>query len=310
MMKNILIVGFLGLTGLFSVAGCSKDEDKPAGPELGLRGESCRARSDCSSGLACVNNVCVSGVYEVAPSAKECVLVECKQAADCCFIEQDVCASLQQQCTNDPGGFACQQYDATCKCSNVACEKDKCVSKQTCDGMFNTCAGGLICSNGNCVQCTQESDCAGGKSACIDTKCVPKCDSDTDCPDFNRCDNGVCAKSGCKSDRECKAATKNALAFCKEEKCTVPCQSDLECGNPNNWNFTRCVGGSCLYVGCETDKECQLYTNFVGQGNSEILCREVAKLATVSVGIRKNWAGRTLPVPFFYARFLSMGSSG
>jgi hypothetical protein len=113
---------------------------------------------------------------------------------------------------------------------------------------------------------------------CAHNQCVPPCTTDSECPSFNRCSEGKCVDAGCSSDRECVAATKNVEAVCKDKKCVVPCQTDLECGNPQEYRFYSCIRNQCIYVGCESDKECQLYLGQSfnpGTGQKhEIVCRD------------------------------------
>ena len=61
--------------------------------------------------------------------------------------------------------------------------------------------------------------------------------------------------------------------------CVVPCQSDLECGNPEEYTFYSCIQNQCIYVGCQTDKECQLYLGGGAQPggkHQQIVCRDKA----------------------------------
>jgi hypothetical protein len=99
----------------------------------------------------------------------------------------------------------------------------------------------------------------GATSTCQNGQCVPRCTADSQCPGFNRCQNGTCVKSGCQVDRECIAATGNVEATCGTDGgCQLACLSDIECSNPRAFKFFACIGGSCIDVGCETDKDCAL----------------------------------------------------
>jgi len=90
---------------------------------------------------------------------------------------------------------------------------------------------------------------------------VKGCTLDSECPSFNRCQSGQCVEGTCKSDRECVAATGSVEAKCNAttQKCTVPCQTDLECGSSQDYNFYSCISNECVYTGCDSDKECELY---------------------------------------------------
>jgi hypothetical protein len=135
----------------------------------------------------------------------------------------------------------------------------------------STCAingGGGKCLGGKCGQCASDDDCGGAGSdlTCVSGKCQAPCQGDGDCAGFDRCLQGKCVESGCQTNRECIAATRNVEATCGTDgKCIVPCQTDLECGNPKGYSFFSCVGGQCLYMGCESDKDCRL---LLGSGSS------------------------------------------
>ena len=53
---------------------------------------------------------------------------------------------------------------------------------------------------------------------------------------------------------------RNVDAKCANGKCSLACQTDIECGNPKAYHFYSCVKNECVYVGCEKDKDCELFT--------------------------------------------------
>ena len=133
--------------------------------------------------------------------------------------------------------------------------------KCTDDASCANSGGGGKCLGGKCGQCATDTDCGGSSSdlMCVSGKCKPPCQGDGDCSGFDRCLQGRCIEGGCQTNRECIAATRNVEATCGTDgKCIVPCQTDLECGNPKGYTFFSCVGGQCLYMGCESDKDCRL----------------------------------------------------
>jgi Cys-rich repeat protein len=167
---------------------------------------------------------------------------------------------LAAECADaGPMSFYCQEYmQLCCDATKYNCDNGKCSSRcntdRDCFGQAQRCD-----PNGKCVECLSDSNCAMGET-CQNEFCQAPCTSDGDCPAFNRCNNGQCVSSGCKTDRECIAATKNVEAKCGSDgKCTIPCQSDLECGNPKEYAFYSCISNQCVYVGCDTDKDCELY---------------------------------------------------
>jgi hypothetical protein len=248
--------------------------------------------NDCAEGLACApvpggfgGGVCVTGEFRVAPTAKECAMVECANGIDCCDGTSTVnCARLRADCLNDAGpdpASACAAYSAQCGClsGRIDCERGKCVSHCTDDTDCALFGSGRRCAGGNCVQCALDEDCQAGFQ-CVTGSCQPPCAGDGDCAGFDRCLSGRCVASGCQTDRECVAATRVVDARCGTDgKCIVPCETDLECGNPSGYSFFSCIDKRCTYVGCETDKDCRLF--FTGPSDASTLsarqhpvCRE------------------------------------
>jgi len=256
--------------------GCSEEEKAADPPVLSQKGESCRVRSDCQSGLACVSQVCITGEFSISETANECAIIECSQASDCCPTLSSQCQYYQQDCQQGSQS-ACEYFDQMCKCNpqDWSCEQGACRAHMTCS-QTKPCPGNWQChwDSSTCFECMEDSNCFEGK-VCWANQCVNKCNLDSDCPGFHRCQDSICVESGCQSDRECAAATKNALAVCVDQKCLEPCQTNLECGDPEHgFTFKACINGQCTYVGCETDKECQLYLGQTGDGqHTQIVCR-------------------------------------
>lgn len=258
--------------------GCSKSSDSTV--RHSARGEECGTTNDCADGLSCVprtgagGGVCVQGEFKVAPTAKECAVIQCGAPADCC--PKTVSATCQQEQQSCMQGItsACDYYNKNCVCdgSKFLCESGSCKAHCT---TTTDCGGIGQCTSGKCVQCTDDSQCTGG-NLCNNNVCTPPCTSDTDCSSFNRCTDGRCTASGCASDRECIAATKNVTAVCTKNACVIPCATDLECGNPQDYHFYSCIKNQCIYVGCASDKECQLYLGQQGGGthSGQIVCRD------------------------------------
>ena len=231
-------------------SGCSKDDS--AQGRTSRRGEVCQVARDCEDGLFCApvpggsGGMCVTGNFKIAKTAKSCVLLECTGASDCC---------AQGGCD---GG------------SGVDCEQGKCVFRCFDDTQCSSNTGATQrCSGGKCVQCTSDGDCSGGRS-CVNGQCQSGCTNDGACGGFDRCVDGHCIPSGCQTDRECVAATRNVDARCGTDgKCIVPCETDLECGSPTNFSFFACIDKQCTYVGCDSDKDCRLF--FTGPSDASTL---------------------------------------
>ncbi len=273
-MRARVVVGFGGVAALgallgVSVFACSSDDKTQTEPTRQSRkGEACQVSGDCLPGLACKANLggggtCVVGNFNVAVTSKECVESQCSTAADCCNVSPSVnCTMLQAQCADaGPTSFYCQQYNSQCSCARTDCINDRCVSKCTMDSDCFASTGLPRCAGGVCVQCGSDTDCgSGGTLQCINGRCQAPCMSDGDCPGFQRCVQMKCIESGCQTDRECIAATRNVESTCGTDgKCIVPCQTDLECGDPTNYKFFSCINNQCLYTGCQTDKDCRIF---------------------------------------------------
>ena len=148
------------------------------------------------------------------------------------------------------------------------CENDLCY--ESCQTAADCLTG--TCTNGRCVACAVKTDCPTGQ-ACENQQCVPECKDSAQCPYFHDCVEGACVESGCKTDRECIAATGSVLAFCRDKECKVPCTSDIECDQPSQYDFLACSGGYCVDVGCETDDQCRLELRVQPGARLDAVCR-------------------------------------
>ena len=66
---------------------------------------------------------------------------------------------------------------------------------------------------------------------CANSKCVPKCQSDIDCPSKSQCRGGVCvAKDGCNTDRDCPQSHLCQSQPNGRKECKSVCQIPNICG--------------------------------------------------------------------------------
>ena len=265
--KPAALVCLLVAAALAVISACGSDD--PAAARTSRRGEACRVSADCADGLACApipggaGGLCVTGDFHVRPTSKDCAVVECSGATDCCDgTDAQACGQLRDQCaTQDPSSEICIQYHRQCPCDTgaVDCQLGACIFRCSTDKECTAAGSGRHCTGGKCVLCALDTDCADGKQ-CVNGACQPRCENDGDCSGFDRCVEGRCIASGCQADRECVAATRNVDARCGTDgKCIVPCETDLECGNPTNYTFFSCIEKECTYVGCESDKDCRIF---------------------------------------------------
>jgi len=225
-------------------------------PRLGLIGESCQSRSDCSGGLVCRRNVCVEDGLGLTATGKSCYLVECAETADCCkdFVPDPNCGVYESACNSNPS--QCLSYFSLCTCTRT-CDAERCVDRGAGCTVDAHCpfASEPYCSNGRCVACIEHGDCPEATDRCVDGACEPGCVDDEQCPLFYACTNGECAPSGCTSDRECVYLFSDSRGVCRDARCALACRSDFEC-EPSQGEV--CVAGRCVFAGCATDAECRV----------------------------------------------------
>jgi peptidoglycan-associated lipoprotein len=180
-------------------------------PRLSQRGEACNTTSDCAGSLACKplgggsGGVCVTGAFNVATTAKACVIT-CDSTRDCADgknCDNGKCV----QCSEDS---ECGSHEM-CKDSFCVPEQvtTSCVSDSQCPD-FERCQNGVCVESGckndrECVAATEHVDATCGS----DGKCVVPCQTDLECGDPNEyrfvsCVNGQCTNVGCSDDKECE----------------------------------------------------------------------------------------------------------
>ncbi|MCB9595326.1 MAG: hypothetical protein H6719_21585 [Sandaracinaceae bacterium] len=103
--------------------------------------------------------------------------------------------------------------------------------------------------------------------------CVLGCAVEADCttasPAFDEdnyvCEGTSCRYTGCVDDAECQATFSSADYVCRDpgtgvRSCLEGCVASADCGSATAAfdadNYT-CDGGTCRYLGCNTDAECE-----------------------------------------------------
>jgi hypothetical protein len=184
----------------------------------GQRGESCTARADCAVGLACVKGICSPGDFGVEPTGKECVKIQCRVPTDCCGFEGQ-CPQRRRECLAGLDA-SCGIFNELCACDSTEtweCKDYQCVARPT-----------------PAIPCTEEAGAACGGS-----------------PTLGYCNGAYCVE--CTQASHCigRVICSGRLCNCVEEKCTVACATDLDCPMQQ-----RCMGKRCVMSECGTDREC------------------------------------------------------
>lgn len=186
----------------------------------------CTSSTDCGTNEKCLNSECTPiGCYEVKETCFESV--EC--VGEECSGPNIIFCDLECNANQDQKGCAC--IDRPCQ-SNMEC-------------------GNLICTEGKCSPCMNDSECLGNQ-VCAEGQCVEDsgCKSDLDCRSNERCSNkNICIpRPECLLDEDCKDDE-----LCVGGKCTFApeCKTDNEC--PRNF---ECVGDQCFEKSCRGPKDC------------------------------------------------------
>jgi hypothetical protein len=251
---------------------------------VGERGESCRSRADCAAGLACINLVCSKADFGITPSSRECAVIACQMAEDCCpKVFSPSCPAWETYCADGgPTSPYCPLFKSQCTCVEdmYLCTPDnRCTTRGTCSDAGSLCAGGFVCNGTECVRCVKDADCGIAGQVCTpDHECATSCKETKDCSYIQTCQGGICvdASGTCTTDRECVAQTANPLSICRSKRCKTPCETDLQCSPGGTYQYRACVNGSCEDIGCTTDEECRfrLRQPITPNSNTVVVCRE------------------------------------
>src|SRR5262245_46638309 len=84
LVKTLFSIGLVSLGLAFAGCGGDNETQTVAPASGGKRGESCQARNDCASGLACVHGICAQNEFPLDSQAKQCTLHDCDTTKDCC----------------------------------------------------------------------------------------------------------------------------------------------------------------------------------------------------------------------------------
>ncbi len=235
----------------------------------------CMTDSDCQQGEACVNGACTPSNNNGCQTDQDCM-------GGTCDPQTGTCTNTQPACNGDAD---CQQGEhcanGACVPQTMSCQIDaNCPQGQICDPMSWTCVPGN--NNG----CQTDQDCMGGTcdpqtGTCSNTQ--PACNSDTDCNQGERCENGACISqpmscqidancpqgevcdqmswtcvpgnnnNGCQTDQDCMGGTCDPqTGICSN---TQPaCNSDADCNQGESCTNGACTPSNVVY--CQLDSDC------------------------------------------------------
>ncbi len=256
------------------------------GPKKSGLGDGCAVKNDCAGEFSCIRGKCQPVSFDFLATGKECVQIDCADAADCCgklpAEVPDKCRSRAAKCSATLPGCAPGECNRSSDCGgggvctgncsvssgectgNADCLANKCVGG-TCTLDFTTCSSDAECGANTCVggSCACENpsydpadpvcsdeDCEGlCLWACEASRCVlpTDCQTNADCAgNTPLCDDGTCVE--CTTSTDCSFDK-----ICLEGRCETPCENDSHCPL-----FEACQAGECIYVGCRSDRECTL----------------------------------------------------
>jgi hypothetical protein len=251
-------------------------------------GLSCIVTNDCPAGVACSNKSCQPSNFEIMGTGKQCHIVDCATTADCCgdlpLKAPAKCLGRERICSQPtlPG------------CTTITCTSDAQCGPGTCRG---TCSldGELCltlndCQPNTCNTSENSNTCEVTGADCTDFTCTTNTCSSPYCrcqnPDYDPtdpictdpdcekicgfvCENERCVvDTGCDVDDDCPAST----PFCDQRVC-VECLTSDDCDDEQCTNgrcgpecevstqcakFEACMANECVYVGCQSDRECVL----------------------------------------------------
>jgi hypothetical protein len=240
------------LTGCSAIR-CASSADcgqGTCGGKCSIGGATCLVLADCAA------NTCDTSLEPdtCSVSGTDCSTLTC--TTNTCSLPYCNCANPEYA----PTSPICTDPDCEGICG-FACENDRCVIDNRCTGDAQCAALTPFCNDGKCQQCRSSDDCEDEE--CIEGRCGPACEGDSQCGLFEACQAGKCVHVGCATDRECVLqAGENAptqdprLARCRVDNgvgtCVFPCDIDAQCAPTE-----VCFEGVCKYIGCDSDSECK-----------------------------------------------------
>ena len=281
-LRSLIAAACLVAVSALGLQGCSKDAQKVQPETRGKRGETCLARNDCDTGLACLGGICAKNEFNIDVTAKQCTRVECDKTEDCCGDKAteappkcaDRNAICEQANAQIPGCTPtnCTTATAATVCGAGTCKPGTCTGGTTPGATCETvadCARDTcnlltsFCTINTTTSCFNDTYCPGSTASCSPRTCDcvnplynpndPIC-SDTECDDICllRCQDSLCLEDkSCKTDAQCLAL---GFQICDAGRC-VECKKSSECDKDQG---ETCVDGLC-HKPCQVNEECPLF---------------------------------------------------
>jgi len=221
-------------SGICTVQTCSADGDcqvVQGGSGICLNGaclqKYCNNPSDCSSGEACINNLC----YPVGGSCSSVGSSSATPGATSSSITGSTVTPSSSSVTPTATSSSGTCYNGVMPCVSGTCQQCQTNSQ---------CPAGQACSNGACVN----TNCPGGytevnrRSCCVGGGCGQTCSSSNQCTgSCSHCVSGVC---------DCQPADTGGTAT---ESCidNLSCPSGSRCAVQSQLPFNVCVRGTCIF---------------------------------------------------------------
>ncbi len=148
-------------------------------------------------------------------------------------------------------GYGCDKGDAIGSCKT---SKD-CYNVYTYVCRNSTCelADDPGCRDGQKNNGESDVDCGGGCAACEEGK---KCRIDSECT-TGKCEDKICVRNECSSDKDCKSSSGIEMHGCSEEGVCMSCSDNVQNGDES----AKDCGGSCDKcnngLGCNENSDCK-----------------------------------------------------
>jgi hypothetical protein len=290
-------------------SGAGGEGNVPTGRAGGI-GETCQNVRDCEEGLTCIPDpftalgICDLDEYGLEPTGNVCG-AECKTAADCCELPQNMtisdgititsvfscadlvaaiagadCAGAALPQRTNQACFYLQTYCGTCAMAAWECTDNRCVYTADCDNNGDVLGGCPVRTRAG-SSITSTCDTAGtgkcvapaGMGCTTEASCnsQPVADQLADTCSVDEC---TCYQSGCY--RKCNENLDCPFRYecdTTNEVCTPigACATHTECAASMGDVRAQCRAGACV-IPCSNDQECSASGAANGSPFTGIVC--------------------------------------